>query len=251
VNRLEQKVCILTGSGGTIGRAIALAFAREGAHVVGCDFNLVAAQETVDLVSVQGGAITSFHPCDLTDPKQCEALVEFAISRHGRIDVLINNAGKTSFNWIEEITQSDWDKTMNHELNLTFQITKAAWRELGKRGGTIVNVASIAGHIGVKALGSLAHCAAKGGIIAMTRQLAVEGRTSGIRVNCISPGLVETPSTTRQSRDPEWSSRVNRIMRGTLGQPYEIANVALFLASNESSYVNAADIIADGGSTAW
>ena len=199
----------------------------------------------------QGIEITSHHPCDLTEPGQCAALVEFAVRQHGRIDVLVNNAGKTTFKWIEEMSDGDWDKTIQNELSVTFQTTRAAWSELGKRGGTIVNIASTAGHVGIEALGGLAHCAAKGGVIAMTRHIAVEGRKHHIRANSISPGLIETPSTMRQAQDPQWSARVARIMRGTLGQPREIAAVALFLASDESSYVNAADIIADGGSTAW
>lgn len=251
VKRLEQKVCVITGSGGTLGRALVLTFAREGALVVGCDFNAIAAQETVDSVRAQGHETTSFHPCDLTDPSQCKALVRFAIQHYGRIDVLINNAGRTSFKWIEEMSDDDWNETIGNELSVTFQMTRAAWSELGRRGGTIVNIASTAGHVGIKALGGLAHCAAKGGVIAMTRHLAVEGRKHHIRANSISPGLIETPSTKRQAQDPEWKARVDRIMRGTLGQPHEIAAVAAFLASEDSSYVNAADIVADGGATAW
>jgi NAD(P)-dependent dehydrogenase (short-subunit alcohol dehydrogenase family) len=131
-------------------------------------------------------------------------------------------------------------------------VTKAAWAELTRRRGIIVNIASIAGWIAFKVLGGLAHCAAKGGVITMTRQLAMEGRRYGIRANSLSPGPLLTPTTSALFRDPAWGGpMLEKIMRGAPGRPEEIAAVGLFLASEDSSFVNAADIIADGGATAW
>jgi NAD(P)-dependent dehydrogenase (short-subunit alcohol dehydrogenase family) len=252
IGRLERKVCLVTGSGGAIGRAIAMTFAREGALVVGCDFNAEWGQETIEVLAREGLQMNSFHPCDLTNPNQCQEFIKFAVQRHGKIDVLVNNAGKAYFKWMDDITDDDWERTISHELDIVYLVTKAAWQELAKARGTIVNMASTAGHISFKALGGLAHCAAKGGVIAMTRQLAMEGRKHGIRANSISPGTIETPSTRRLLQDPAWAeAMLGKIMRGKLGQPQEIAAVALFLASDESSFVNAADIVADGGTTAW
>jgi NAD(P)-dependent dehydrogenase (short-subunit alcohol dehydrogenase family) len=250
--RLENKVCIITGAGGGIGSASAVRFAREGALIVGCDIDPEGAQRTVEQVRSTGGAMVSLHPCDLTNAKQCKSLVDFAIAEFGRIDVLFNNAGKVYFNWIEQLSHEEWTQTIDHELNLVFLLTQAAWPELSKRGGAIVNTASTSGWITFKNLGGLAHCAAKAGVIAMTRQLAMEGRKYNIRANSISPGVVESPATRERFQDPVWRAQMTeKVMRGSPGRPEEIANVALFLASDESSFVNAADIIADGGMTAW
>jgi NAD(P)-dependent dehydrogenase (short-subunit alcohol dehydrogenase family) len=250
--RLAGKICLVTGTGGAVGRAIALRFANEGACVVGCDIAPISAQETLDAVLAAGGTMTSHHPCDLTDATQCAALVEHAVKNHHRIDVLVNNAGRVHFNWIEELTDEQWTETIAGELSQVFRVTKAAWPELVKRGGSIINIASLAGWIVFEVLGGLAHAASKGGVIAMTRQLAMEGRNHGIRANSLSPGPLETPTTKQMFQDPNWGGpMLSKIMRGTPGRPEEVAAVALFLASDESSFVNAADIIVDGGASAW
>ena len=250
--RLSGKVCVITGTGGSMGRAAALAFAREGASVVGCDLNIDAAEATVAMAREAGGTMDSLQPCQLTNPADCQALVDLAVRTFGRIDVLFNNAAMAYFNWLEDITDAEWDRVRREEVDLVFFLTRAAWPHLKASHGVIVNTASMSGHIGFKNLGSLGHSTAKAGIIAMTRQLAMEGRQHGIRANSISPGLIETNQTREQLKDPEYSvPMLGKTLLGRPGQPEEVANAALFLASEESSYVTGTDIVVDGGMKVW
>jgi NAD(P)-dependent dehydrogenase (short-subunit alcohol dehydrogenase family) len=193
--RLAGKVCIITGSGGSVGRAAALAFAREGASVVGCDISVDSAEATVDLVRSEGGSIESSHPCDLNAPSECHALVDLAASTFGRLDVLFNNAALAHFNWLEDITDEEWAHDQRDEVDLVFYLTRAAWPHLKANQGVVVNMASLNASLSFKPLPSLAHTTSKAGIIGMTRQLAMEGREYGIRANSISPGLIETNQT--------------------------------------------------------
>jgi len=125
--RLANKVCVITGTGGSMGRAAALAFAREGASVVGCDGNVAAAEATAEMVRVQGGTMVSLLPCHLTEPSECQALVDFAVHENGRIDVLFNNAAMAYFNWLEDIINEEWDRDRREEVDLVFFLTRAAW----------------------------------------------------------------------------------------------------------------------------
>ena len=235
-----------------MGRAAAMAFAREGASVVGCGRNVAEAQATVEMVRGQGGTMVSLEPCQLTNPADCRALVDFAVRTYGRIDVLFNNAAKAYFNWLEDITDDEWDRDRREEVDLVFFLTRAVWPHLKASHGVVVNTASLNGLLSFKLLPSLAHTTAKAGIIGMTRQLAVEGREHGIRANSISPGLIETNQTREQLKDPEWASAMlGKTLLGRLGRPEEVANVALFLASDESSYITGVDIVIDGGMKTW
>jgi NAD(P)-dependent dehydrogenase (short-subunit alcohol dehydrogenase family) len=250
--RLSGKVCIITGTGGSMGRAAALAFAREGASVVGCDVTVAAAEATAETVRAQGGTMISLQPCRLTEPSECQALVDFAVRAYGRIDVLFNNAAVAYFNWLEDITDEEWNRDRREEVDLVFFLTRAAWPQLKASHGVVVNTASLNALLSFKTLGSLAHTTAKAGIIGMTRQLAMEGRQHGIRANSISPGLIETNQTREQLKDPEWANAMlGKTLLGRLGRPEEVANVALFLASEESSYVTGVDIVVDGGMKVW
>jgi NAD(P)-dependent dehydrogenase (short-subunit alcohol dehydrogenase family) len=251
-NRLGGKVCIITGVGGSMGRAAALTFAREGASVIGCDLSADVAEATVKAVRATGGKIVSRHPCDLTKPSECKALVDFAASTFGRIDVLFNNAAMAYFNWLEDISDEEWDRNRREEVDLVFFLTRAAWPHLKASRGVIVNTASLTALMSFKNLGSLAHTTAKAGIIGMTRQLAMEGREHGIRANSISPGVIETNQTREQLKNAEWASyMLGKTLLGRLGRPEEVAKVALFLASDDSSYVTGVDIVVDGGMKVW
>lgn len=250
--RLQGKVCVITGTGGSMGRATAIAFAREGAAVVGCDVSVEPAQTTVELVREAGGEMVSMHPCHLSNPADCQALVDMALTTYGRVDVLFNLAAMSYFNWLEDITDEQWHHARRDEVDLVFYLTRAAWPQLRTSRGTIVNMASLNASLSFKILPSLAHTTNKAGIIGMTRQLAMEGREHGIRANSISPGLIESNATKEQLDDPEWASyMLGKTLLGRLGRPEEVANVALFLASDESSCVTGVDIVVDGGMKVW
>ncbi len=250
--RLEGKVCVITGTGGGIGRAAALTFAREGASVVGCDVAVEPAEETVKQVHAAGGTMVSLQPCRLSDPAECARLVELAMSEFGRIDVLFNLAGKSHFAWLENVTDEEWDAARRDEVDLIFYLTRAAWSQLIASRGVVVNMASLNGQLSFKLLPSLSHTTNKAAIIGMTRQLALEGSKHGIRVNSISPGLIVSNATSGQLEDQEWASEMRgRTLLGRFGQPEEVANVALFLACAESSYLTGIDIVVDGGMKVW
>jgi NAD(P)-dependent dehydrogenase (short-subunit alcohol dehydrogenase family) len=252
--RLDGRVCLITGTGGAMGNATALTFAREGALVVGCDVAVEPAEQTVAAVEAAGGQMVSLQPCILSDPADCKRFVDFAVGEFGRIDVLFNLAGRSHFGLIENVSDEDWDAARREEVDLIFYATRAAWPHLIASSGVVVNMASLNGQLSFKSLASLSHTTNKAAILGMTRQLAMEGSAHGIRVNSISPGLIVSGANRAHLDEGEGGfarEMVERTLLGRLGDPEDVANLALFLASSESSYITGVDIVIDGGMKVW
>src|SRR5260221_225480 len=171
------------------------------------------------MVRGQGGTMVSLQPCHLTQPSECQALVDLAVRAYGRIDVLFNNAAMAYFNWLEDITDEEWNRDLREEVNLVFFLTRAAWPHLKASHGVVVNTASLNALLSFKRLPSLAHTASKAAVIGMTRQFAMEGHEHGIRANSISPGLIETNQTREQLQDPEWAASL-LLVAGNLGDKF-------------------------------
>ncbi|SDP61658.1 NAD(P)-dependent dehydrogenase, short-chain alcohol dehydrogenase family [Rhodoferax sp. OV413] len=254
-DRLAGKVAVVTGIGAGIGRGIALMFAQQGASVVGCDIDAASAQATVDEAARQDLAIHSLHPLDLTQPEPVQRLIEQTVALHGGIDILVNAAAFGSFAWLEAMDyETQWRKTLTGEVDIVFLACQAAWPHLKARSGSsVINFASANAHMALPLSAALAHCAGKGAVLAMSRQLAMEGGPFGIRVNTISPALVETAATRRPlDHVPGFRDKVlEKCMLKRIGQPEDIGWLAIYLASDESGWVTAADFNIDAGATAW
>lgn len=249
--RLEDKIVLLTGIGSGMGRVTAQLFAREGAVVVGCDLNAEGAAETVRLIEQEGGRIEATTPLDLGDRDAVRMWIEDAAQRHGRIDVLYNNASAPRFAPFAVQPVEDYAFTMRNELDIVWHASQLVWQYLAASGGTIVNVGSGAGLQGARALPQAAHAAAKGAVIALTRQLAAEGIEAGIRVNSVSPGVMATPPVQAMydelGENAPVAPIVARTIGGKPGDPLAVAYAGLYLASDEAAWVTGINISVDGG----
>ncbi|MGN6870322.1 MAG: SDR family NAD(P)-dependent oxidoreductase [Solirubrobacteraceae bacterium] len=250
MGRLAGKVALISGTAGGQGAAAARLFAAEGATVVGCDLDSGRAHVVAEEIVSAGGEMTVNAPVDLADPDAAAAWVNGAAERAGGIDILYNNASTPWVGPFAEMTFENWRFTQRNELDLIFTVTSAAWPHLVARGGgVIINTSSVSAHRGATFIEQAAHGAAKGGVLAITRHLAASGARHGIRANSISPGLIVTPQIAEFLDEP--GHPVHEMRRthplGRLGDPEDVARVALFLASDEAAYLNAVDIVVDGG----
>ncbi|HEY5332103.1 MAG TPA: SDR family NAD(P)-dependent oxidoreductase [Solirubrobacterales bacterium] len=247
--RLKDKRVLLTGTGGGQGEAAQRLFAQHGARVVGCDLNEGAAERTAAALREQGHDVVG-HTVDLADPEAATAWVDGAAASLGGIDVLYNNAAGFGFAPFSEMSLELWRHVMRVELDIVFHTTSPAWKHLLDGGGSIVNTASVSALRGIGPLGQVAHAAAKGGVVAMTKSLAAEGAGDGIRANAISPGFVKSPATDAAVDDQgrEFQMGIHLIKRPGTGD--DIAHLALYLASDESSWVTGQNYSIDGGLTA-
>lgn len=244
--RLRDKVALVTGAGSGIGRACALRFAAEGATVFVNDVRADAAAAVVKEIEAAGGRAHAV-PGDVADPRQVEEMVASA-TRGGRLDVLVNNAAAPHGALVEDTTDEAWRTVQSVTLDGVFHGVRAALRPMrAQGGGSIINVASGAGLGGEVMLG--AYGAAKAAVINLTQTAAVENARHGVRVNAICPGPIETPPLLAWVDHVPGgrAAFVAQIPQRRLGRPEEIASVAVFLASDEASYVNGAVLVADGG----
>lgn len=250
--RLAKKVALVTGGGSGIGKASCLIFAREGAKVVVVDLKKDSAQGTVDEIRKNGGDAKAF-VADVSRAKDCEAMVKFAEESFGRLDVAFNNAGvfHPDDDSVTNTTEAIWDMVINVNLKGVFLGCKYEIPALLRAGGgSIINTASFVAVMGAAAP-QIAYTASKGGVLSMTREIAVEFARKNIRANALCPGPVETPLLAELLSDPaRRNRRLVHIPPGRFARPEEIANAALFLASDESSYVNGSTFLVDGGITA-
>ena len=245
--RVKDKIALITGAGSGIGEATAKTFTREGAAVVVVDLNDESGQRVVGELRKAGGTAEFYH-ADIGQPADSERMIAFAEKQFGRLDILHNNAVFTTVGRIGDLTLEGWQKTLDVGLTAYWYASKCAIGVMLPRGrGAIVNTASVSGLAGDYALG--AYNAVKAGVINITRVTGIEYARKGIRCNCVCPGPIGTPPLLRlEDSRPDIVGRIkDAIPMGRLGEPQEIANVVLFLASDEASFVTGAFFVADGG----
>src|SRR5712671_3881518 len=240
VTRLAGKVALITGGGTGIGRAIALAFAREGASVAVAGRRLEKLREVISEVQKTGGAGLAME-CDVTRVREVERAVKGTVERFGRLNVLVNNAGMLHVSTVEGISEEEWDRVMTVNVKGPFLVSRAVLPEFRKcGGGAIVNIGSVLGLVAVK--DRAAYCASKGGVTMLTKAMALDHAHEKIRVNCICPAIVETELVRGlfdSAADGEalLRARTAQIPLGRMGRPEDVAEMAVFLASRESAWI--------------
>lgn len=251
--RLKNKVAVVTGGGMGIGRSGALAFAAEGAAVAVADVNAQAANQVAEEIRAAGGQAVAVL-ADVSKNADAERIAQETVQAFGGIDFLLNNAGIQTYGTVTETDEETWDRTLNINLKGMYLVAKYCIPEMRKRGGgAIVNIASIQGIANQKRVA--AYAAAKGGVIALTRSMGVDYAAENIRANCICPGGVITPmmyEALALSYPPEQIEEEIRkggltYPLGRLAQPEEIARVAVFLCTSDSSFMTGSTVVVDGG----
>ena len=245
---MQGKVAFVTGAGTGIGAATALRLAQEGATVVICGRRQAPLDEVVAQIQAAGGKAEAVQ-ADVSDEAGFTAAIEAAAQRHGRLDVLVNNAMAYSWGSIEDTSTADWHSNFSTSVDGTFWGTRAAMKLMKAQGGSIINVSSICGLLGTAQMSG--YSAAKAAVINFSRAAAAEGAAQGIRVNVVIPAVVETPATAGMLSDEASRHNTEKLIpMGRVGQPEELANAILFLASDEASYITGAALPVDGGRSA-
>ena len=256
--RLKDRIAIITGAGAIgpgmgNGKATAILFAQEGARVMAVDINPEAAEETKKMIDQEGGECITFQ-ADVSQANDCRKMVETCIEKFGRLDILDNNVALGSHGGPVEISEETWDRVMNVNVKSMFLTCKYALPHMEKQGsGVIINIASIAA-LRAQPSSLLAYSVSKAGVIALTREVAIQYAAKGIRCNVILPGLMKTPRVERYYKGV-WGSNVEEMWQrrdamsptGKQGEPWDIAYAALFLASDDSKYVTGTTLLVDGG----
>jgi len=262
---LKNKIAIVTGARRGMGRTHALALAKAGAKVVVSDISEDECRKVVEEIEKIGAEAMAIK-CDVSKKSEVDEMMGKTMQKWGRIDILVNNAGICQFKPFLDLAEEDWDKTIDVNLKGYFLCAQAAAKEMaksrsttsrdrgsstgsGQKSGAIVNVASIAmGQVGM-GFATLAHyCASKGGIVAMTEAMALELAPYNIRVNVVAPGMIETPMIEPLTSDPKAKeATISQVPLKRAGQPQEVSNLVLFLASDESSYMTGSTVVVDGG----
>ncbi|MDP4000511.1 MAG: SDR family oxidoreductase [bacterium] len=253
--RLKDKVAIVTGAGSGIGKAIAKMYAKEGAAVVCAGHHVESCEETVKEIEKDGGKALAIQ-ADVSSAADNKRMVAETVKKFGQLDILVNNAGVVEMHPLEEMTEAQWDQVLAVDLKGTFLGMKYAIPEMEKAGkgkdksqGKVINITSIAGIIGFPQIA--AYCAAKGGVVTLTKEAALEYAPKRINVNAIAPGVIKTKMTDPFLKDPKATAQFKAaIPYPRLGEPDDIAYAATYLAADESDFVNGAILVVDGGQIA-
>lgn len=254
MTRLSGKVALITGGGTGIGRAIAMAFAREGANVAVTGRRLEKLQEVTGEIEEKGGKAIALE-CDVTRPQDAERAVQETAKKFGKLNVLVNNAGTLSVSTVDKISEEDWDRVMTVNMKGPFLMSRAALKEFRKSGGgAIVNIGSVLGLVAMQ--NRAAYCASKGGVTMLTKAMALDHAHENVRVNCICPSIVETDLVKGLFNDSAEGRALRKAREGTIplgrfGKPMDVAELAVFLVSEESSWITGTAIPLDGGLTAF